>query len=77
MHRGILAAVFFCISAFLYSTHYIVAAMTYNIKLPFEDFFKQHYQQVGGMLSTFSLLSLIAGIIYLILWEIKTKKRGK
>ena len=72
MSRRTTGTVLLGISAFLYSTRYLSAAIfgssltTWNTKL-----FNAMLQSVGKELVTLSLIALIAGLAYLVLAEVE------
>lgn len=77
MPRRITGTVLLGISALLYSTRYLSAAIfgssltTWNVKL-----FNAMLQSVGTELVTLSLMALIAGLAYLVWAEIEAWRSG-
>ncbi|NEN85713.1 hypothetical protein [Paenibacillus elgii] len=73
MSRRAAGVIFLAISAFLTGVKYLTASI-YSTSVPASaygaDSFKQWLDYVGGNLTTYSIIALIAGIIYLILAEI-------
>jgi hypothetical protein len=69
------AGVAFCaIAAFLFSVRYIAAAIFGSgVNSWSSDLFNEMLKYVGGAFLTFSILSLITGIFYLI-WAEKSKE---
>ncbi|MDO3679835.1 hypothetical protein [Paenibacillus ehimensis] len=71
--RRAAGVILLAISAFLTGVKYLTASI-YSTSLPNSvygaDSFKQWLDYVGGNLTTYSIIALIAGIIYLILAEI-------
>ena len=67
MNRRGAGVSFCCISAFLYSIKYLSAAIYYstNRSAPFKDIFNE----IGYSLDIISIISLIAGIIYIVISE--------
>ncbi|KZE74922.1 MULTISPECIES: hypothetical protein [Paenibacillus] len=73
MSRRTAGVVLLAISAFLTGVKYLTASI-YSTSSPGTvygpDSFKQWLDYVGGNLTTYSIITLIVGIIYLILAEI-------
>ncbi|WP_054975217.1 hypothetical protein [Paenibacillus sp. A3] len=71
--RRAAGVILLAISAFLTGVKYLTASI-YSTSSPSAgygaDSFKRWLEYVGGNLTTFSIIALIAGIIYLILAEI-------
>lgn len=70
MNRRGTGAMFCLISAILYSTRYISAAIFgSNVSSWDEELFSNMLSYVGGTLTTLSVISLVIGVVYLILAE--------
>ncbi|GLI07758.1 hypothetical protein YDYSG_37880 [Paenibacillus tyrfis] len=73
MSRRTAGVILLAISAFLTGVKYLTASI-YSTSSPATvygpDSFKQWLDYVGGNLTTYSIITLIVGIIYLILAEI-------
>jgi hypothetical protein len=67
------AGVGFCfIAAFLFASRYISAAIYgSNVSTWSSDWFVQYLKYIGNALTYLSIVSLIIGIVYLLLAEIK------
>jgi arginine exporter protein ArgO len=78
MSRRTTGVFFILISAILYSTRYISAAIFgSNLASTSKDLFNAMLQYVGNGLSAWAVVALIVGIIFLVWAEIETLREKK
>lgn len=74
MHRRTLGGILLCISAFLYGVRYLAAAIFgSNVNSWDQDLFNSMLDYVGTWPLILSIVSLIAGVVYLFIAEFETR----
>lgn len=78
MERRFTGAIFCLISAILFATKYVSAAIFgSNVSSWDSKLFNAMLEYVGGSLDTLSLIALIIGILYLVIAEIVELKNNR